>query len=124
MNIELIQQIFEQIEENLPQGWQKMALRFEDVPNVKTSIKYYVSDKDGYKECFETVKDIRTLYPALVKIKDLLIEEKKKLSAKEQWTVFTLLVDSEGDFNAYYDYNYNAENQAEYEKAWEQKYLK
>ncbi len=123
MNPDIIQQIFDELQNCLPEDWQRVALRFEDVPDVKTSVKFYVNCGQGYIQCFDLVEDIRVLYPTLVSIKDILTKEKATLPQKDKWTVFTFIVDEQGDFNAYYDYDYRAENELDYEAEWEKKYL-
>lgn len=121
--MDFIQNVFDELQDFLPDEWKRVALRFEYVPDVTTSMKYYVDSGKGYVECFDLVKDIRALYPVLSSVERILVKVNDALAPKDKWRVLTLIVREDGSFKTYYDYDYTASDPYAYESEWEAKYL-
>ena len=106
MNEKLFQNVLEQIQEYLPADWRKMVF-FAGYTEGSYSMKFYCNDHRGsYIDCF-----------SLTGIK------RARLEREFRWTVFTMMVDSEGNMKTEFDYDDHSDDMVLYEKEWEQRYL-
>ena len=119
----LIQNIFNHTEPYLPKKWHKLAMYILFTPG-SYEIKYYYSDGKKYIDCFDSGVDTMTL----IKLFDTIAEESSKvrntLKGKDKWSVMTLLVDSKGKVNTYFEYEDMTENSIKYIAGWRNKYIK
>lgn len=118
------QKVFEEIQKDLPNEWSRMVLFVAYTPGSYSMKYYYSVDGKTYTDCFSNpgVK-IPYLITEFSKIDKIISENRKTLPIEKKWTVMTMLVESEGDFNVQYDYSDVSENMIEYEKKWKSKYL-
>lgn len=121
----VLQQIFDLVEEYLPDDWIQMIL-YIGYTSGSYSMKYYIKDKAGkYTDCFKQAGVSKVqLVRLFMNIDKILASERKDLSAKEKWSVMTMVVDADGSVNADYDYIDISENTILYEQNWKAKYLK
>ena len=52
------------------------------------------------------------------------LEPSRKTTDKSAWTVFTMIVDNNGNMKTYFDYEDISETFIAYEKKWKEKYLR
>ena len=116
------QEIFGIVEDHLPNKWEKFALYIAFVGNM-SSHKFFVDSGKGYISCFDLGYEKATLREIFMSIEDILIEEREKLPKKKRWSVFTLLVDSNGEFEANYSYDDISDTFTEYQRNWEKKLI-
>lgn len=124
MENELFQKVFDKIVPLLPDGWKKMVL-YAGYMTGSYSMKFYVSDgKSGYTDCF-SMKSVEKakLIKVFMEINKIIALDRNILSEKDQWTVFTLVVDCTGHMKADFDYTDISDNDLEYEYRWKEKYL-
>lgn len=124
MDNELFQKVFDIIQPLLPVGWNKTIL-YVAYTSGSYSMKYYTKDeKDRYIDCFsnKTVGKAQ-LIRAFMNIDKIIVPERKKLAEKDQWSIFTLAVDKNGNMKADFDYTDITQNTIEYERRWKEKYL-
>ncbi len=124
MNNEIFQKVFNKLIDTLPLNWDKMIF-YVAYMTGSYSMKYYSKQKNGeYVDCFnlETINRAELL-KLFVELDGLLSEERSNLEDKDLWTVFTMVVDSDGKMKADFDYEDISTNSIDYEKLWKSKYL-
>ena len=123
MEGQVIQQVFDLINDFLPAGWKKMAF-YAGYTSCSYEMKFFVDKGKGYVDCFK-IYDIDgfEIFDLFENIDNVLTQQRKKLKKKDKWTVFTMLVDSNGKFNVYFDYQDISEISIEYFMQWQKKYL-
>ena len=119
----VFQDVFSKIEDHLPSDWQRVAIYFAKV-NKMMDFKYYVDTGDGY------VVNLRLAdYDGLecakltIAIDKLLMAERDKLPKKQQWSVFTMFIDSSGKFKVDYYYDNISKTFPQYKADWESKFI-
>ena len=123
MDNNLFQNVFDLIQDYLPDGWEKTVL-FVGYTTGSYTMKFYAKKNRDYIDCFSfegvSKADLIKLF---MKIDKVLKAERDKLSGKEKWTVFTMSVDSTGSMKTFFDYEDHSEDMIAYEKEWKKKYL-
>ena len=106
MNEKLFQNVLEQIQEYLPADWRKMVF-FAGYTEGSYSMKFYCNDHRGsYIDCFSLTGIKRTkLIKTFMDIDKILARERARLEREFRWTVFTMMVDSEGNMKTEFDYD-------------------
>lgn len=123
MNNEIFQNVFDELQDVLPDEWNSVIF-FAGYTDDSYSMKYYIKDKNGVYDCFNQFgADRAQLINMFVNIDKLLSFERENLEEAQRWTVFTMIVDNQGNMKTYYDYTDISENFIDYEKEWEKKYL-
>ncbi|MBQ9715775.1 MAG: DUF600 family protein [Clostridia bacterium] len=119
----VVQQVVELISDFLPQGWKRMAF-YAGYTSSSYEMKFFVDKGKGYIDCFK-IYDINSfeIFDLFESIDNVLMRQRKELKKKDKWTVFTLLVDSKGKFNVFFDYQDIEEISIEYFMQWQKKYL-
>lgn len=125
MNNEMFQNIFNKLQEFLPEKWSKVVLYIGYTAGSYT-MKYYTADSKGvYTDCFSqkgvNKADLIKLFMELDKICK---KERMDLVDKNRWTVLSMVVDSDGNMKTDFDYADISENAITYEQGWKEKYLK
>ncbi|MBR7161008.1 MAG: DUF600 family protein [Clostridia bacterium] len=125
INETIFQNIFDLLEDHLPDEWQKVAL-YAAYTAGSFSINFHVMDSSGvYVDCYQC-KSISK--PKLLKlfmdIHQILEPSRKTADGKQPWTVFTMTVDCEGNVKIHFDYEDIGNASIAYEKKWKEKYLK
>lgn len=117
---EIYQKIFEQIEKNLPNDWKKVIV-YIAYTEGSYSVKYYVKDKaDIYTDCFKQVKNKAQLINLFLKINKII---ESSCKTPRQWSVMTMIINSNGHMKTDYSYEDISDNMIAYEKEWKKKYL-
>ena len=120
----LFQEIFNEVEPVLPDGWQKFAL-YIGYALGRYSMKYYTAGADGvYTDCFKQGISKAQLIKIFMNIDRRIEPVRNALDGKDKWTVMTMLVTSDGHMRAEFDYMDISENMISYEREWGKKYLK
>ena len=125
MNNEIYQKVFDTIQPVLPIGWKKMIL-YVGYSTDSYSMKFYISNTQNvFTDCFSMKGTNKALLiKTFMNIDKLLAPERRALSGKDRWSVMTLIVDSNGRMETYFDYTDISENSIEYERVWKEKFVK
>ena len=119
----IFQNVFDLIQDYLPDGWKKTVL-FVGYTKGSYSMKFYAKTNSKYIDCFSFAGVSKTdLIKLFMKIDKVLKAERDKLTGKDKWTVFTMLVDSTGTMKTFFDYDDHSDDMIEYEEKWKKKYL-
>jgi len=124
MNEKLFQDIYEKIEEFLPNRWEKVAF-YAGYTAGSYSMKYYVDNGSGeYIDCFSlpNVKKPQ-LIQLFMSIDKIITPVRKSFDDQNKWTVLSMIIDSNGKMKTDFDYCDISENAISYEKEWKKKYL-
>lgn len=125
MNEMMYQNIFDAIQDYLPESWAKVVF-MAGYTEGSYNMKFYVSeDGKAYVDCFSLKNCTKAqLIKLFMGIDKVISKERKQLSDKDRWTVLTLSVDSNGRFKTSFDYQDISESFLTYEKEWKKHYLK
>lgn len=124
MNEKLFQDIFDKLQEVLPEGWSRIAF-YAGYTKGSYSMKYYVDDGCGeYIDCFSlnSVNKAKNIH-LFVSIDKIISQARGKLDEKNKWNVLSMFINSNGKINANFDYTDISENSIEYEQEWKKRYL-
>ena len=124
MNEKVFQEVWDKIQDYLPADWQRMVF-FAGYTEDSYSMKFYSKPDNGsYIDCFRLPGAVKAkLIKLFMDVNKILAEERKKLDDKNKWTVFTMMVDSDGNMKADFDYSDHSEDMISYEREWKKKYL-
>ncbi len=124
MNEKIFQEIFDLLQDFLPQNWTKTIL-FAGYTKGSYSMKYYCRTGNGtFTDCFSFDGVSRAnLLKLFVNIDKILSKERESLDDNSRWTVLTMMVDRDGKLKTEFDYDDHSEDMLAYEKAWKKKYL-
>lgn len=124
MDEKLFQNVLDKIQDYLPADWRKMVF-FAGYTEGSYSMKFYSKAQRGsFTDCFSLPGIKRTkLIKTFMDIDKILARERAGLEGESRWTVFTMMVDSDGNMKTEFDYNDHSDDMVMYEKEWEQKYL-
>ena len=118
------QDIFDTLQEVLPDDWRKVVFYVEYGEN-SYSMKYFVDTGNGeYTDCFK-LKDIskQDIIKAFAVIDSKIMPVRRELNKKDTtWSVMTIVIDDNGNFKV--DYEYSSEGLTEHYEKWKEKYLK
>ena len=118
MESERIQEIFDCAIGYLPSGWKRAAFYFSFVGSMMSHI-FYVDTGKGYVDCFRMGYRKEDLRQVFFLIKDILSQERNSLPNDKVWNVFSLIVSSDGTFEAEYCYDDISETFVEHHQQWE-----
>lgn len=124
MNGIIYQKVFDEIRNDIPEGWIKLVF-FVAYTEGSYSMKYYYSlDGDTFWDCY-SIKGLNAsqLIKKFIRLDSILAEERMQLIADKRWNVMTMVVEANGAFKTEYDYSDISENMISYEKKWREKYL-
>lgn len=123
MENNIFQNVFDLIQDYLPDGWNKTVL-FVGYTTGSYTMKFYTKINSDYIDCFRFEGVAKTdLIKTFMKIDTLLKAERNRLPEKDKWTIFTMSVDSTGAMKTFFDYEDHSEDMIAFEKEWEKKYL-
>lgn len=117
MNSIDFQEIYNLVESTLPSNWSRIAVccvRIEDSFDIKYFVK---TDDNKYVDCFNLDVPTEIVINALMKVCTLFS------SNTDGWKSVTILINSNGDFNAEADYLNSEVNNTNYIDNWKKKYL-
>lgn len=119
-----IQQIHDAIADYLPDSWERYAVYFAISGNM-FEFKYYVDEGKGYVDCYALGGyNAVSFYSLAIEMKQILSSERNKLPKREQWSVFTMSVDSTGKFKVEYFYDDISKSYIAYRQEWEAKHVR
>ncbi len=124
MNDSIYQNIFDKLQTCLPENWEKLVF-YAGYATGSYSMKFYTDSGNGvYTDCFSQ-KGIgkAQLVRVFMEIDKILAAERKKLDAKNRWSVLTMTVDAKGSMKAEFEYTDIGDSMAAYEQEWKKKYL-
>lgn len=108
----------------IPDTWESVILYAEYTP-ASYSFKYFVKTDGKYVDCYDLEGVNEDLLIQKFMTFDKIIRPSRLgLSGKDKWTVMTLTIRNDGEFNAEFDYTDISENSIEYFQEWKKKYLK
>ncbi len=119
------QKVFEILEGLLPQKWKKIVF-YAEYSTGSYSMKYFLTTgDDGYIDCFKLGKPSeKKILRGFLAINKILAPERDALPDSKRWSVMTLCVNSDGSFQADYDYKNHDKEPLKWETGWRKKYLK
>lgn len=125
MNDSIFQTVFDYLQALLPEPWKKLVF-YAGYPAGSYSMKFYVDSGNGYYiDCFNIPGLNKGQFVStFVNINRVLSSERDKLPAPNRWNVFTMIVDSNGAMCTDFDYTNIDENAIDYERKWQEKYLR
>lgn len=119
---DLYQEMMDMLLDFFPENWEKVIF-YLAYSSGSFSMKYYVLVNGAYVDCYQSGVSRTQLIAAFTDIHRKVSSVRNRLEAKQKWSVMTLIVDSEGNMHADYDYKDIDEEFIGYEKAWKAKYL-
>lgn len=124
MNEKIFQEVFDLLQDFLPQNWTKTIL-FAGYTKGSYSMKYYCRTGNGiFIDCFSLDGVSRAnLLKLFVNIDKILSKERESLDDNSRWTVLTMMVDRDGKLKTEFDYDDHSEDMLAYEKEWKKKHL-
>lgn len=123
MNNQIFQTIFNMLQEFLPSTWDEVVF-YAAYTEGSYSIKYYVKNGTEVTNCFNLPGlNKAQLVKLFMAINKELAAARAALSAKDTWSVMTMIISADGNMKTYFDYDDISENSIAYAKAWEEKYL-
>lgn len=122
----LFHEIAAQLQPVLPQEWRKVCLFAEVSANSYELFYYvYVEGRTEPIQCYNLSKEYqlseKMIDNALASLAKLL--RASKAENQQTWTVFTVVLSSDGAFKADYDYDEHLDDMFAYKRAWKKKYL-
>lgn len=124
MNNEMFQDIFYKLQDGIPESWDKVILYVAYFEGSYT-MKYFVRENKGeYVDCYNLEGMSNSKLIKLFMALDKIIDPEREALGEKKWSVMTLVVDSEGNFNTDFDYKDISTDSLTYEEKWEKKYLK
>ena len=124
MNEKIFQEVYDIVDEVIPVGWQKRVF-YAGYTQGSYSMKYFIDlGNDEYIDCF-SLQNVTSsqLLKLFMKIDKVLSKERDRLIGENKWNVLTLIVDSNGEFKAEFDYSDISKEFVSYEERWQKKYL-
>ena len=124
MNEVLYQDIFNALQEVLPNEWNKVVF-YAEYDDSSYGMKYYVLHEDGtYSDCFE-LEDVSksSIIETFAIIDSIIMPVREKVNKDDLWSVMTIVVSNTGDFKAEYEYEDISDHSIEYFNEWKKKYL-
>ncbi|WP_034449379.1 immunity protein YezG family protein [Butyrivibrio sp. AE2032] len=112
------QGLYDTIADTLPDDWERIILHCLSW-SESCEIKYYVKSHDGIiKDCYELGIPDDVMLNKIVNLISLINNN------EIQWKALTLIIDSDGSFDAKADYTSNIDDTSNYLKTWGEQYLK
>lgn len=99
---EMYQQIFNKLQDYLPEGWQKIDFHTVHTKR-KYSMKYFVMTENKWVDCFNLI-DRKELVRLFIDINKDITNVWNRLPEKHKWYVLNMVVDRQGHINVTYDY--------------------
>ena len=121
MSKEISDELFDIIQDYLPQEWDKVVYWALYTSNSYT-MKFFVKKNDKYTDCFDIITE-EELYELFKKLNNLIKENRGK-TKNDKWTAMILTVNSDGKFKTKYEYNDIDDNFIEYEANIKKEFLK
>lgn len=123
MNNTIFQIIFDELQEFLPATWDEVVF-YAAYTEGSFSMKYYVKSGTEAISCFNLPGVNKAqLVKLFMAIDKELAAVRKTLSAKDSWSVMTMIISADGNMKTHFDYADISENSVAYAKNWEAKYL-
>lgn len=120
MQDNIYQQIYNEIDQFLPNGWEKLVIYIEYGFN-SYSISFYVTTKGKTVKCFDLPHiDELELLASFSKIDKFVGPEREK--EVDKWSNMTLVIEGE-NFDADFDYTDLSKGGFAYKREWKKKYL-
>lgn len=118
------QNVFESLQQIMPQKWKKVVFRAEYLTGCY-EMKYFVDLGNGkYVDCFELDQFSKgQIIKAFMNIDKEISPVRAELQEKDKWSVMTMIIYATGDFETLYDYTDISENSIDYMNKWKNKYL-
>ena len=125
MNESVYQIIFDKISPFLPQDWSHMAF-FAGYTKGSYTMKFYSKNVDGvYMDCYNIPGISRIdLIRLFMELDKILTPNRKEFGNDKEWTIMTLICDSEGHMTSAYDYNDHSEDMVSFEQKWQTENIK
>lgn len=121
---ELLQDIYEQLEQYFPSDWENIVF-YGECKEDSYLYEYYVDNGSGeYIKCFKLPGIIRKdLIKTFTQINQIVKAYRSTLSRNNLWTNITIIMKHTGQVKAEFDFTDLSDGGYEYMKRWKQKYL-
>lgn len=122
MNEKVYQQIYDELDRFLPEGWEKLIVYLE-FGTASYSFSFYVKSGVEYVKCFDlpniSEEDLDKAFSTINKI-----VSKQRNKEKEEWSNLTLIINRDrSSIRAEIDYTDLSEGSYQFMKEWKKKYL-
>lgn len=123
MDEKIFQDVFDIVADFLPKDWDRMVF-FAGYTEGSYSMKFYSkAEKGEYVDCFNLPGASKAkLVKAFMEI-DKIVSKSRKEQGVNNWTVFSMSVDSNGKMKTNFEYDDHSEDMVAYEKKWTEKHL-
>lgn len=123
MNEMIYQKIFDEIQDDIPDTWNKIIF-LATYTDGSYSMKYYFTDGVKFTDCFSIPGlKMEELLKKFLKIDKILSEDRLKYAMDKRWSVMTMVINSDGKVNVDYEYDDLSETMISYEENWKKRYL-
>ena len=121
INEKIYQNIYDELDEYLISGWDKLIVYLE-YGKASYSFSFYVKADGKFVKCYD-LPDVseEKLAASFKKIDKVLDKERKK--SKDNWSNMTVIVEKCGKMHADLDYTDLSEGTYQFKKNWKKKYL-
>lgn len=99
---------------HLTKNWEKIALIDGEFENFY-SVKFYLDNGRGYKDCFDLYDKTFLLDDLFIKIHNTIRKVRNCLPSKHKWNYFKMFINNKGKFEVDYEYNVDEQDCALYE---------
>lgn len=124
MDAKIIQNIFDVLQDGLPDTWEKVVF-YAAYAQGSYSMKYFVKSENEYKDCFslEEISE-NQIINLFVNMDEIISSYRNTLKNSDKWSVLTMSVNSNGEFKTDFDYSDLSEKLISFEEDWKKTYLK
>lgn len=118
------EKLFDELMNVVPAEWDRIVL-YVEYTAASYCFKYFVKIGNRYIDCFD-LKGVNEdmLIKEFMKFDEIIRPSRTGLSGKNKWSVMTIMLQNDGNFNTEFDYTDISENSVEYFQKWKEKYLK
>lgn len=115
------QNIYDYIDPTLPENWQRIVL-YAAFRDESCEIKYYVKT-DKYIDCFILTDDHKNLLQIMRSLYQTISDERNNFDTNEKWKLITVIIESDGTVNSYFDYSDDFWQNPKFMDQWTHSYL-
>ena len=121
INEKIYQNIYDELDEYLISGWDKLIVYLE-YGKASYSFSFYIKADGKYVKCYDLPGVSEEKLAESFKKIDKVLEKERKES-KGNWSNMTVIVEKSGKMHANLDYTDLSEGTYQFKKNWKKKYL-
>lgn len=121
MDNQIFQKVFDLLQENLIEKWDKIVFRAIYLDG-SYNMNYYVKEKGKYKDCYSLKSMEESQIEDIFMDIDVVLRGERDLIS-DKWSVMTAVFDMQGKFQVHYSYDDISENIISFIDEWDKEYL-